>query len=850
MKNTEYGGTIGIEEESFYRAAPTMVEQFKEEQGKEAYKEKLAVHWMEHGGEWILGMLFACCMVYSAMCVMGIIRGIYFVTVKAISISFIGSVFFTILPFLLWVWATYYDWFNYENRKVFFFKYAILNFALTSVALVEYFGIAFVTPWILKIPTSTYITEVMVLNLARYLIGAGILGLAFYFIYHAICWVEQELFLEELLYFRIKDYWDFRKNKEFLYDATFITRLDTGISYTIKERDRMLHTLLDGTTGTGKTSSCITVTVANDMDQKINNETHQQKVVLDLVKRGAVAVLEVESEKEFFLGDFKGITEEGIKKLEELKEKAPTAGITVMSPNDGLSDDIYALAKARGLKCNRLDPTLDHTTYQVKEGYVGFNPLYISPGFTPMMRTLEVVKKARVLADVMQALYEMGGKGDPYFTSLNRNITTCVTILILLTYDELHRKYPDKYVEKIPMLKHVQAVINEFSLATEYVDVYEDVLLKKSVEERGFEKDTFSFVITLVKNDLLGGGRDKMFDQARGLRVMFNEFLTNPLYKNCLCCEDTIDLDEVLLRGEVTVINYALELGQSDAMAFGLFFALSFNNAVLRRTKETRIPHFFSIDEFPVILSPQLEAMFTLYRQYEVAMCVAIQTLDQMEKNETTRYFKGVLQGNCAHQIIFGRISATEMKLYEELSGMRKEIIEQETVSQSTITDPDTSLSYSVRTTPTESAVISGGKMRNLHFQEVTVFSVNEGSPIAPFFGKVFFLKKEKKEPRVRFLVDWSPYLIKEEQPLMKECGTIAFHEKKEQTIFLNSGRISYNTKKFPEDQQYESKDKKESFEFTDAKEKDEDVFMEIPLTDFEDALEEDYYVYENGDGK
>ena len=70
---------------------------------------------------------------------------------------------------------------------------------------------------------------------------------------------------------------------------------------------------------------------------------------------------------------------------------------------------------------------------------------------------------------------------------------------------------------------------------------------------------------------------------------------------------------------------------------------LPFNNAVLSRpgTEDTRIPHFFYVDELPVLIHPSLEKNFSLFRKYRVSMMVAIQTLDQMEKNEITKYLKG-----------------------------------------------------------------------------------------------------------------------------------------------------------------------------------------------------------------
>lgn len=85
-----------------------------------------------------------------------------------------------------------------------------------------------------------------------------------------------------------------------------------------------------------------------------------------------------------------------------------------------------------------------------------------------------------------------------------------------------------------------------------------------------------------------------------------------------------IDIDKILEDGEITVVNYALELGMCEATAFGLFFSLSFNNAVVGRpgTEFTRLPHYYYIDEFPILLHSDQEQMFTMFRQYNVSNMV------------------------------------------------------------------------------------------------------------------------------------------------------------------------------------------------------------------------------------
>lgn len=88
--------------------------------------------------------------------------------------------------------------------------------------------------------------------------------------------------------------------------------------------------------------------------------------------------------------------------------------------------------------------------------------------------------------------------------------------------------------------------------------------------------------------------------------------------------------------------------------------------------------------------------------------------------------------GNCAHQVIFGRVSTTEMDIFSKMAGETLEHVTQETVTETAITAERPAYSYSRRSTPTLSERFSGTVFRYLGFQEVIFFSVNNSSPIYP----------------------------------------------------------------------------------------------------------------------
>lgn len=778
---------------------------------------------LSHSKELLVALCYVICIIHALFYLARMINGFIILNRNALPVNIFTTTFWLALPVIIWIWSTCYDEWNFTNRKLAGIIFSTINLCLFIENIFERISIELIVPLMLKIPISSFITTGMVVNATRLLIALPSFIPAGIITYMLLGLITDENTKETILGFRLPDYIDFRVNKEYTYDMNIVRHLDTGEIQNIKEHDRSLHTLIDGTTGTGKTSSCMSVAISDDLDQKVYNITYQKKVVEELLKSGRARLKVPFTDDDFSLDKIEAIGS-GKDVMKNLAKYVRSAGITVMSPNASLADDTYEAAKAHGAKkINRLDPLLDENGCHKKD-FIGFNPLFISPGLTPIYRNLEIVKKARILADVMQALYEMNGKGDTYFTSLNRDFTSCITTIILLTYDYLHEHQEKKYPNKYPTLLDVQSVINDFSRVQDYYDAFDAVCQDKTDEERGYKKDDYKFVIDLIKNDLLGEGADKMAEQCRGLRVIFNEFLANPLFKDILCSQESIDMDKMLAEGEITVVNYALELGRTDSIAFGLFFALSFNNAVLRRPVATRIPHFYYIDEFPLLLHPDMEQCFTLFRQYNVAMCIAIQTLDQMEKSETTKYLRGVLLGNCAHQFVFGRISTTEMQLYETLGGTKKEAMEQQTISETPISMEDTSMSFSTRTTMQDVSVLNPGKMRNMHFQEVTVFTVNNGSPVAPFYGKVSFLPKHKRLRRKIYHVDWSKYydtipaetqntenakkILDQRASFSAKAGSVSVVDKQtvnhaapdtdktsDADIFLNAGRVSFNYK-------------------------------------------------------
>jgi hypothetical protein len=695
----------------------------------------------------LLYMIISCC------------RGIYFLTDNVLPEITVSLILGIIMPIAVWLYSTCFDFWSFQNRKIFGLTLVILNAGLVFESLVFRAVATLFLPLVFKIPISPDITPGMVITLARCLMTLVLILTAFGVYNMILKNMYHKSSIKSIMYYKLNRGWDVRKNKHYCYDMNIVRYLSTGKMHRVYEEDRFLHCMSIGTTGTGKTSTCLTVSINNDFDQRVKNEDTQKRKLSKLLSQGKIRMTRDFDDADFSASYFEADSQKYKKKLKKIQESAMPVGVTAMAPNEKFSDELYVLAKSKSIKVNRIDPNLVNGCH--KEGFIGFNPLYISPALEGIEKKLEIYSKARVFADVNQAIFEKDESGDIYFTGLNHNLTTSITVMVLLTYPSLNNG-------KQPTPDVVQDIINDFDKARKYRD---EMIIQYSTKfNRPEEKKDpimdigkadigeYQFILDVIDKDIIGQGRKTMEDQARGLRNIINETLSNPLIRNVLCAENTIDIDKVLDKGQVTFVNYAINLG-SAGTAFGMFYLLSFINAVLRRPAGKKLlPHFFYIDELPELLHPDLGRTFALFRQYCVGMFVALQSLDLLDKSPKTRYLKSVIVGGCAHQIVFGRCSTNEMKLYQDFGGTREEVTESFGTTETALSTENPTMSMTRRETVEKVNVLESGEMRYKDFREVTMFTVTKGSPVLPFYGKTFFLEDIKKIEKRRFLFNWSMY--------------------------------------------------------------------------------------------
>ena len=662
-----------------------------------------------------------------------------------------------ILPVLVWTTGTCADFFNFYRFKVTAYATAACSEALLFTAMAFQLLSRLFLPSILSIRTDEIFTKDMVLFLARLAVELPLLPFFLLLMKGFLRPLRETESRNVLLAFKLSHYLPGRKTAcEIRYPLSIARDIATGKYIAISEKDRFLHTLVDGTSGTGKTSSTILPAIKNDLDMRCMAEQKQMSAMWELVQKGIYTYTGNDSffslsHFKYTAGDLHGSDlkpsggsdnrnssrsfgrPSSSDMLEELRLRYPVCGITVMAPEDSLTDDVCRLCDRRHIPYHRIDAT-PAADGKPKSSWTGMNPFFISPMLSGDALHQAIVKKAVIFSDVMQVITDLKGKADSYFTGLNRQMLANLAILVMNTVPPLQNR------QATPA--DLQMLINNFDLLPPYV---------AKLEELDRKQQRYSFILQYIRDDLLGKGRAKMEDQSRGTRNIINEFLLMPGSREVYCAQTSIDFDRILKNGEITVCNYDLASGDSNAVAFGLFFLLSFNNAVLSRpgTEKTRTPHFFYIDELPVLIHSSLEKNFSLFRKFRVAMFCAIQTLDQFEKNEITKYLKGVILG-CAHILVFGRSSLSDMEVFSSMAGVREEIEEQTSVSETALSGDSPALSYSSRETPVQKNTLEETDIRMRDFQEITFFTTQNGCPLPPLHAKVQFLSRTDWEPKIK----------------------------------------------------------------------------------------------------
>ena len=87
----------------------------------------------------------------------------------------------------------------------------------------------------------------------------------------------------------------------------------------------------------------------------------------------------------------------------------------------------------------------------------------MKPGLPVMEQIIKRNEISVLFADVAQAVYDASGQSDVYFAGLNKNVTTSVTMLVLLTFEFLPESEKAGRSQTDPT--DVQNILNNFQKA-------------------------------------------------------------------------------------------------------------------------------------------------------------------------------------------------------------------------------------------------------------------------------------------------------------------------------------------------------------------------------------------------
>lgn len=450
----------------------------------------------------------------------------------------------------------------------------------------------------------------------------------------------------------------------------------TSIPVIVPEKKRYEATLVQGATGTGKTATVLLPMSAFDLEKKFFFRELSKKIGYSMLKHG-IAYMNGPFNNEYInknfslnmLGARRGKEEEffaNVKPLIQYQDNATgeivyrNLGITIVENDGNFISKVVGVANNFGIDVLSIDPAMPETTLSI-------NPFAIP----------DPAKVASIIADVLNAMYEStggGGQGDPFFTQVTIDAFQNLSILLKEMYPRLHNGTIASLEDMLNLLYNFDAVEE----MTEEMKKVPELEQKYKLLIAYFEKNFYKPALNINGFEIpgtRGSGRKDTEKFLYGAITQLNNLIRHPGLKAALCGKTNIlDFDKALHDGSViTACSRKGELGLIQAKAFGMFFILQFQDAVLRRkgNEDSRTPHFLYIDEFPEYITKDMEVMFTLFRKYRCGVTIAIQNLSQLEKSGKSYYRQTVL-ANTKTQIIFGDTVPEDSQYWEGAFGKEK----------------------------------------------------------------------------------------------------------------------------------------------------------------------------------
>ena len=516
----------------------------------------------------------------------------------------------------------------------------------------------------------------------------------------------------------------------FTCDIHMCNDYETGKKMMFTEKCRYQSLVVVGGSGTGKTSLILEPMMAKDIEKKAFYIANAKEMGYTALKTG-IAVLNRPYDNDYLNEKFNlnmitPVTgKEAVYKAYMAKMILGTIGdnfsyrnlgLTSISPDYESTSRIISVCKNYHIKYNLIDPSSSES--------VGLNPFVYD----------NVNHIAITISSVLKGMYV---NGHPEIEDAYREefIIQAVENLALM----LKEMYPRLNGGNLPNLEDMLKMLTNFDLVQKMCEVMcsdEELAEKYAMQIAYFKKNFYK--------DGIGRADTEKYVYLAASQL--DNLLRLPGVKAILCNRyNNINFDEALKNGEVTLVcTRRGDLGRTSHKAFGLFFILSMQNAVLRRpgNESSRVPHFCYIDEFPDFICKDTESIFTLYRKYKVATTITSQTLAQLEGNSPKMKYKETILANCASKIFTGDGVPGELEWWQ------KEFTERRTWTYSNNMDMN-KLEYDSKYGSVKygwETYFASNKLATLSFKRAAVKLKTDGGNFNVGEGKFDFIAAKHKE--------------------------------------------------------------------------------------------------------
>lgn len=444
-------------------------------------------------------------------------------------------------------------------------------------------------------------------------------------------------------------------------DVDLFKNFESGKTVTFAENKRFQALLVCGGSGSGKTALVFEPFIAKDLEKKLFFFNISKELGYTALKTG-LATLNCPYDNDYINANFsldmlvpiankESLYQSYMKKM--LLSSSPyiyrNLGLSYVAPDYETISHIAKICKNFKLKYNIIDPSDSNS--------IGMNP-FVYDDISKISNTINSVIREIYLAAHMEDGEQIHSHDEDAINQAIENISML-----------LKEMYPRMNQGNLPNLEDMLKILSNFDLAEKMCRVLEedDELAEKYAVMLSYFKRNF------YKN---GKGRDLAEEKLSFLATQLDKLIRLPGIKSTLCNRhQNINFDKMLEEGQINLVcTRRGDLGASSHKAFGLFFIMAMQNAVLRRpgNETTRIPHFLYIDEFPEFLCRSTDTLFTMYRKYRVGTIVSIQSISQLETGNSKLNLKQTILSNCANKICTGNLTPEEAQWWSSEFGQRR----------------------------------------------------------------------------------------------------------------------------------------------------------------------------------